>query len=113
MGLVNAGIATFAPLYGLSALFGGIYLGAENGDAKKYGPMAIPIIGPFATMGTSSTDGTGLFLLLDGIGQLTGATLFIVGMISEEKYLARQTASVNLRPEVIVGPKSVAMRWQF
>ncbi len=113
MGLAKAGLATFVPLYGLSVIFGGVFLGNENGDAKKYGPMLIPVIGPFATIGTADTDEGTIFLLLDGIGQLTGAALFLGGMLSEEKYLARQTASAALRPEVFVGPKSMAMRWHF
>lgn len=113
MGMVKAGIATFAPLYGLSVLFGAAFLGSERGDAGKYGPMIIPLVGPFATIGTADTSEGTAFLLLDGVGQLAGAALFIAGMLVEEKYLERQTARFNLRPEVVVGPKSVAMRWQF
>lgn len=113
MGLAKAGIATFVPLYGLSALFGGVYLGSENGDAKRYGPMIIPIVGPFVTIGTADTDAGTLFLLFDGLGQVTGATLFLVGMLSDDKYLARTSAGLNLRPEVFIGPKSATLRWQF
>lgn len=113
MGLAKAGIATFVPLYGLSVLFGSVYLGSETGDAKRYGAMLIPVVGPFATIGTADADEGTLFLVLDGIGQITGATLFIAGMLADEKYLARQTAGLNLRPEVFITPKSIAMRWQF
>jgi hypothetical protein len=113
MGMAKAGIATFVPLYGLSALFGATYLGNEKGDSKKYGPMIIPVIGPFATIGTADTDEATFILVLDGVGQLAGAALFIAGMLSDEKYLTRQTAGLNLRPEVFIGPQSVAMRWQF
>lgn len=113
MGLAKAGIATFVPLYGLSVLFGSVFLGSEKGDAKRYGAMLIPVAGPFATIATAETDEGTLFLVLDGIGQLTGATLFIAGMLADEKYLARKTAELNLRPEVFITPKSIAMRWQF
>jgi len=116
MGTAKAGIATFVPLYALSALGGGVYLGSESGDAKRYGPLVIPVIGPFATIGTSGLSDEGIavfFFVLDGIGQLTGAALFIGGMLSDEKYLARKTAGLNLRPEVAIGPKSIAMKWQF
>jgi hypothetical protein len=113
MGLAKAGIATFVPLYGLSVLFGSVYLGSERGDAKRYGPMLIPVVGPLATIGTAETDEGTLFLVLDAVGQITGATLFIAGMLADEKYLARQTAGLNLRPEVFITPKSIAMRWQF
>jgi hypothetical protein len=113
MGVAKAGIATFVPLYGLSALFGASYLGSENGGAAKYGPMLIPIVGPFATIGTADTDAGTLFLVVDGLGQLAGAAMFIAGMVSEDKYLARQTTGSNLRPEVMIGPKSATLRWQF
>ena len=113
MGMAKAGIAIFAPSYALSALFGATYLGNESGQAREYVPMLIPVIGPFVTMGTSDSSGGNLFLLLDGVGQLTGAALFLAGMLSDEKYLARQTGGLNLRPEVFIGPKSVAMRWEF
>lgn len=113
MGMAKAGIATFVPLYALSALFAGTYLGNESRKAEEYGPLVIPVIGPFVTMGTSNLDGGSLFLLLNGVGQLTGAGLFLAGMLSDEKYLARKTAGLNLRPDVFVGPKSVSMRWEF
>jgi hypothetical protein len=113
MGMVKAGIATFVPLYALSALYGATYLGNESGGAKQYGPMIIPIIGPLVTMGTSDNGDGNFILLLDGAGQITGAVLFIVGMLSEEKYLARNTTELNLRPEVFISPKSIAMRWEF
>jgi hypothetical protein len=112
MGMAKAGIATFVPLYGLSALFGGLFLGSEGGDAKQYGPMIIPVLGPFVTIGTSdSSEFSAGILVLDGLGQLAGAALFIGGMLSEEKYLVRGGKSV--RPEVSIGPGSVALRWQF
>lgn len=112
MGMAKAGIATFVPFYGLSVLFGGVYLGSEGGEAKMYFPLLIPVVGPFATMGTAGTEEFGTMILaINGIGQLTGAALFIAGMLSEEKYLARRSA--GLRPEVFVGPQSMALRWQF
>lgn len=113
MGMAKAGIATFAPLYGLSVLFGGVYLGSQSGDAGKYGPMLLPVIGPWVTIGTADTDEGTFFLVLDGLGQATGAALFLAGMLTDEKYLARTTGRLNLRPEVFVSPTSVAMRWQF
>lgn len=113
MGLAKAGIATFVPLYGLSVLFGGVYLGSQSGDAGKYGPMIVPIVGPWVTIGTANTDSGTFFLVLDGLGQATGAALFLAGMLTDEKYLARTTGRLNPRPEVFVTPTSVAMRWQF
>jgi hypothetical protein len=112
MGMAKAGIATFVPLFGLTALFGGVFLGSESGEAKQYGPLIIPVLGPFITIGTSDAEEFGAgFLVVDGLGQLAGAALFIGGLLSEEKYLVRSGKSV--RPEVSIGPGSMALRWQF
>jgi hypothetical protein len=114
MGMAKAGIATLVPLYGLSALFGATYLGREDGAAQAYAPLLIPVIGPFATMGTAGTAEFGTTILaLNGLGQLAGAALLIAGLLTDEQYLARRRAGLDIRPEVSVGPRSVALRWQF
>jgi hypothetical protein len=113
MKMAMAGVAVFAPFYGLSVLFAGTYLGNDDRTAKMYAPLLVPVIGPFITIGTADTDFGTLFLLLDGVAQATGASLFIAGMLSDEKYLARRTAGLDLRPEVFVGPRSASLRWQF
>jgi hypothetical protein len=71
-------------------------------------------------MGTAETngfgnDGIGAVLLLDGLGQTAGAVMFIVGMVSGEKrvYKRNDTASALPAPEILVGPGSASIRWQF
>lgn len=113
MKMALAGMAVFAPFYALSVLFAGTYLGDEGRWASMYGPLLIPVIGPFVTIGTADTDVGTLFLLFDGVAQATGATLFLAGMLSDEKYLERRRTSFSVRPEVFVGPRSASLRWQF
>lgn len=111
--MITAGIATFAPLYGLSLLFAGSMAGAEGPEASQHTPLFIPVIGPFITIGTSGASDIGLLtLLMDGAGQATGVALFLAGMFGEEKFLLR-TAKQTFRPEVFVGPRQAALRWQF
>lgn len=111
--LMTAGIATFAPLYGLSILFAGAFAGGEGPDASQYNPMFIPVIGPFITIGTADTQDAGtMTLLVDGAGQAAGAALFLAGIFGEEKYLHRK-AEPSLMPEVFAGPRSAMFRWQF
>ena len=110
--MAKAGIGVLAPLYGLSVLFGGTYLGSERGEGKMYGPLLVPVVGPFITMGTADTEEFGTMILaINGLGQAAGAALLVAGMLSNEKYLALRSASI--RPEVFVGPSSMALRWQF
>jgi hypothetical protein len=113
--LVIAGLSTFIPLYAMSLLFAATYAGNEGPDATLFTPLFIPAIGPFVTIGTSEADGFGIIMLLiDGVGQLTGAALFAAGMIAQEQYLERSaSASFDPRPEVFVGPGSASLRWQF
>jgi hypothetical protein len=115
-GLVIAGAVTFGSTYVASALFGGAFL-AEGGDVgSMFGPLLIPIAGPFVTIGTSESEGIGTFLLvLDGVFQAAGGALFVAGFLAEEEYLDRTAVgSFKLTPpSLIVGPGSAALRWRF
>lgn len=113
--MATAGIATFAPLYGMSVLFAGSFVGAEGARGGWYTPLFIPVIGPFVAIGTSDAEEAGAFMLaLDGLGQLTGAALFVAGMLADEKFVTRTPSlAFDPRPEVMVGPRAAALRWQF
>lgn len=111
--IMTAGIATFAPIYGLSILFAASFAGSEGMEASQYNPMFVPVIGPFITIGTADTQDIGtMTLLLMGAGQATGVALFLGGLFGEEKYLLRK-AERSLMPEVFVGPRTASFRWQF
>ena len=112
--LATAGIATFAPLYGMSILFAGSFAGSEGVSAGWYTPLFIPVIGPFVAIGTSDAESVGIFMLmLDGLGQATGAALFVAGMLADEKFVSRSPTAFDPRPEVMVGPRAAALRWHF
>lgn len=112
--MMNAGIATFAPVYGLSVLFAATYMGSEGVEGGYYNALLIPGIGPFVTIATSDAEDAGLFmLLLAGAGQVTGISLFLAGALGEEQYLLRTAGTFDPRPEVFIGPQSASLRWQF
>jgi len=113
--LVVAGLSTFVPLYAMSLLFAATFAGNEGIKSTEFTPLFIPAIGPFVTIATSDAEGFGIMTLLaDGAGQLTGAALFIAGMLAQEEYLERgATTAFNPRPEVFVGPGSASLRWRF
>ncbi|MDI1484158.1 hypothetical protein [Polyangium sp. y55x31] len=114
--MATAGIATFAPLYGMSVLFAGSFVGNEGIASGYYTSLFIPVIGPFVAIGTSDAESVGVFMLmLDGLGQATGAALFVAGMLADEKFISRtpNEFAFDPRPEVMVGPRAAALRWHF
>ncbi|MDC0747636.1 hypothetical protein [Polyangium mundeleinium] len=112
--MATAGIATFAPLYGMSVLFAGSFAGNEGVASGYYTPLFIPVIGPFVAIGSSDAESIGIFMLmLDGLGQATGAALFVAGMLSDETFVSRTPTAFDPRPEVMVGPRAATLRWHF
>ena len=112
--MATAGIATFAPLYGMSVLFAATFAGNEGVASGYYTPLFIPVIGPFVSIGTSDAESLGVFMLmLDGLGQATGVALFVAGMLSDEKFVSRTPTAFDPRPEVMVGPRAATLRWHF
>ncbi|HVK66019.1 MAG TPA: hypothetical protein VM694_16165, partial [Polyangium sp.] len=83
--LVVAGLVTFAVPYGLSALVGGAYaFGDQENYAETYGPLLVPVFGPFISLGvenaqtpefpnprSSEDDIYTFFMLLNGFTQMT------------------------------------------
>jgi len=118
-GLTIAGIAVFGGAYALSVIGALSALTDSRGDGG-YEPLFIPVLGPFITMGTAEDtqlggDGLGALFLLDGLAQTAGAVMFIVGMASGEKkvYKRNDVSSALPAPDVLVGPGSASLRWQF
>lgn len=117
-GLTIAGAAVFGGAYALSVIGALSVLTEENSDGG-YEPLFIPIVGPFITMGTVENtgfgggDGMGALFLLDGLAQTAGAVMFIVGVASGEKKVYKRNDVSDAAPEILVGPGSAGVRWQF
>ncbi|MDI1451642.1 hypothetical protein QHF85_46805, partial [Polyangium sp. 6x1] len=124
--LVVGGIVTFAVPYGLSALVGGAFAFDDNDrDSETFGPLLVPIFGPFITLGIdnsrrqefpnardSDDDVFAFFMLLNGFTQMTGAAMIAAGIFVPEKYLERAQALPG-KPELLVGGSSAAVRFHF
>lgn len=92
-GLVIGGAVTFGVTYLLSAFVASIAMDSGGGD--EFGPLLIPVAGPFVTVGTAESEGSGTFaLVLDGLAQAGGVAMFVAGLVSEEEYLLRNDAAV-------------------
>lgn len=104
-GLVIGGAVTFGSTYLLSALTASVAVDA--GGADEFGPLFIPVAGPFVTIGTAESEGTGTFLLvLDGIGQAGGVAMFIAGLATEEQFLLRNDIA-TIKAVPILTPTTV------
>lgn len=118
-GLTIAGICVFGGAYFLSVLGAASSLSSTSGSSSdtSYAPLFIPIVGPFVMLGTdaSPSSGNGLagIMILDGLAQVAGATMFIIGMASGEKKVLKRMDAAQAAPQVLLGPKSAAVRWTF
>lgn len=100
-GLVIAGAVTFGALYLLSAVAGAALEADTNAtyapddEQDAFWPLLLPVVGPFAALGTikssgeedSFTAGRTILLLVDGLGQGIGLAMLISGALAEREML--------------------------
>ncbi|HZO12461.1 MAG TPA: hypothetical protein VFB62_04360, partial [Polyangiaceae bacterium] len=73
--------------------------GDPNFD-DKYWPMFIPVVGPFVTIKTADSSGTGAAILgLDGAAQAVGLGMFIAGFAAPKRELVPKR-TVRVTPTV-------------
>lgn len=102
-GLIVAGSVTFGTMYLITAL-----VAAGNADAHEHGsnPAAalwIPAVGPFIQMTNTDSSVAGVFLAIDGITQVAGLTMLVVGLTSPKTVLVRNDfGKVQVRPVPVV-----------
>ena len=88
-GLVGGGAGVFGGLWLISVLVGATG-SADYGSDDRWVPLFIPIGGPFAAIDTLRSDSLGtLALVLDGVGQIGGLTMLIIGIAVPQKQLVR------------------------
>jgi hypothetical protein len=111
--LVIAGSVTFGTTYILSALVAATTLSADASGGAEFAPLFVPVLGPFISIGTAHAEGAGTFwLVFDGLAQAGGMTMFIAGIVLEEKYLQR-TMQASLKPSVLINPGGMNLKWRF
>lgn len=122
-GLLIGGMVTFGTPYLVSFVSASILLLNDDPENEGFGPMLVPVAGPFITIGTAPhVEGPGVFwLATDGLTQALGVILMTAAFGSEDLYLERQDGAssppswkdVALHPTVVVGPGATALRWRF
>jgi hypothetical protein len=69
-------------------------------------PLALPLVGPFITLGTAHAEGPGIaILLLDGVIQTGGLAMLITGLVVENDVLVLQVGGDSaMRVTPTLGP---------
>jgi len=105
-GLVAVGATVLGSLW-LASTVTAIVLDSQpdgSGDPNfddNYSTMFIPVAGPFVTIATADSSGTGTAILaLDGALQLGGAAMLIAGFVASKNYLAPTFGGVQVVPMV-------------
>lgn len=101
-GLVIGGAVTLGSLYLISASFGSLATDVSS-SGDDYRPLYVPVLGPFITINTADSRGSGtFFLLIDGVGQSAGLAMLIAGLAAPKSVLVRNDiAEVHLSPVVV------------
>ncbi|WP_156040433.1 hypothetical protein [Chondromyces apiculatus] len=126
MSVVGASI--FGGAYVSSVLLAGTLVTVEGNNPEDWAALFAPIVGPFVTMGTGEDVGFGprgnataaVLLLVDGVTQVTGAALFIAGLMTDHKIWVRgdiplkpQAERATPVPELMIGLRGAGLRMRF
>jgi hypothetical protein len=111
-GLVIAGASTFGGVYIFNCLGAAIAYDASEGDKDAYTPLFIPVAGPFVTIHTADATATGTFgLVVDGLAQAAGLSMFIAGLAAQEDVLVWRGSYGSVRADA--GPGGAQLSGNF
>lgn len=113
--LLTGGLITLLVPYTISFLFGGVFaLDGSDREQREMGPLLIPVLGPFISMGMwESTSQEGAFVMLaNGFAQTAGAAMITAGILMPDKYIERMGALPG-KPQLFVGPANATLRLRF
>jgi hypothetical protein len=91
--LVWGGASLFALSYGASAFSATTGYTADDSLTSSRTAMWVPLLGPFIALGSTRSAGDDTLLLLDGLAQIAGLTLFIYGLASSAPAVSPRDAS--------------------
>jgi hypothetical protein len=123
--LLAAGAALFAGSYLASALTAATVIAGHARHRSEVAPLFAPLAGPWITLATSrdvaladpDRRANGVFVMVSGVAQITGAALFVAGLVLREPVLERTRASygtaASRAPEILVGAGSAALLFRF
>lgn len=118
-GLIGGGAGLLGGFWIISIITGAVgNAGHELTDGDEpWTPMYVPVVGPFITMATASNDlsggGTAL-LAIDGVAQLGGLAMIVLGITLPKKQLVRDDhgkSTLTVRP--VIGAGSLGFKGEF
>lgn len=107
------GITLFAGFYALSLMIAAATM-QNQGDFKL---LFIPVGGPFIVAaglrGCEVCTAMRVPMILDGLLQTAGATMFAVAVSSGGEKILKRNDVARATPRVSLGPASASLRWTF
>ena len=101
-GLIGGGAGMLGGMWLVSTLMGLVGDGWNDPGDGGWAALYIPVVGPFAAIATLHADSTGAaFLALDGLVQVGGAAMIVLGVALPKKTLIRDDlgkSTLTLRP---------------
>ena len=91
--LVWGGASLFALSYVASSYSATTGYEADDGTTSSRTVMWVPLVGPFVMLGSIHAAGDDALLVLDGLAQIGGLTLFVYGLTSPASVAAPREAS--------------------
>lgn len=109
LGMMIPGAAVFAISYALAATL------ALDEGLRVPNRLAVPIVGPWISMGDASTSGGRLGYAWAGITQAIGLTLLIVGFIPRTyvEYYASHEPGLRVTPQASTDGGGLQLDWRF
>jgi len=115
-GLVIGGAVLFGTTYLFTALGASIVAACSGENCYSAGSLFVPGVGPFIQMAQPGNGAIGNFwLAVDGIAQLGGITMFVVGLAAPKSVLVRNDLGSSSKKDFqlalspIVGPGQQGM----
>jgi hypothetical protein len=116
-GLVAGGASLFVLPYLASAIAATTGYTMDAGTESARGVLWVPAVGPFIMMGSTRSAGLDALLVLDGLAQIGGITLFACGLATPEPVIAPNAPAepprVSLAPLVTRGGSGLVLMGSF
>jgi hypothetical protein len=65
----------------------GNFVTIEDDAEERWAPLVVPVVGPFIAIGTSEDTSAAPYLVIDGVAQVGGLTMLIVGLVMKKEKL--------------------------
>lgn len=116
LGLLIAGPTLFGLSYALTAYSANEKpgVGKTNGFVRgsQWDALYVPVAGPFV-FANYAPGGAGFIYIFEGLGQVTGIGLFLLGILGPKDILVRQDTNEAFRPSLQIGPGRVDVEMRF